>query len=214
MIVRVTNLEKFRRFRDGVSSFDTEQSVIDTLSGVFVGNNKTFIGSAFHSIIEHGKDINMLMADLKAHVRFSEKQIEMAINHSLSLQPFIPEIRQNKDFKTNFGIITLSGAIDVLQGNQIRDTKTKFSSPEYLEYFDSYQWRIYLSIFGLDRFYYDIFEFIGYKDEMLLDVSGCGIKQHDPYECLRYDNLETDIIQLLNEFIEWVNFRKLQNLLK
>lgn len=206
MIVRVTNLEKFRRFRDGVSSFDTEQSVIDTISGVFVGNNKTFIGSAFHSIIEKGVH--------NSNVIFNLNQIEIALKHKENIYPFIPEIRQNKDFETNFGIITLSGAIDVLQGNQIRDTKTKFSSPEYLEYFDSYQWRIYLSIFGLDRFYYDIFEFIGYKDEMLLDVSGCGIKQHDPYECLRYDNLETDIIQLLNEFMEWVCFRKLQNLLK
>jgi len=210
MILRVTNLEKFRRFRDGVSSFDTEQSVIDTLTGVFVGNNKTIIGSAFHSIIEHSEDIRMLKSDMSGHVEFNEEQIKIAVLHSLNLQPFIPEIRQNKDYETNYGIVTMSGAIDVLQGNQIRDTKVKFSSPLYLDYYDSFQWRIYLSIFGLDRFYYDIFELIGYKDEMMVDVSKCEIKQHEPYECLRYKNLETDIIELLNEFLEWVKFRNIK----
>jgi hypothetical protein len=210
MILRVTNLEKFRRFRDGVSSFDTEQSVIDTLTGVFVGNNKTIIGSAFHSIIEHSEDIRMFKSDMSGHVIFNEEQIKIAVLHSLNLQPFIPEIRQNKDYETNYGIVTMSGAIDVLQGNQIRDTKVKFSSPLYLDYYDSFQWRIYLSIFGLDRFYYDIFELIGYKDEMMFDVSKCVIKQHEPYECLRYENLETDIIELLNEFLEWVKFRNIK----
>jgi len=210
MILRVTNLEKFRRFRDGVSSFDTEQSVIDTLTGTFIGNNKTIIGSAFHSIIEHSEDIRMLKSDMSGHVEFNEEQIKIAVLHSLKLQPFIPEIRQNKDYETNYGIVTMSGAIDVLQGNQIRDTKVKFSSPLYLDYYDSFQWRIYLSIFGLDRFYYDIFELIGYKDEMMVDVSKCEIKQHEPYECLRYKNLETDIIELLNEFLEWVKFRNIK----
>jgi len=164
MIARVTNIEKFRRFRDGVTSYDSEQSVIDTITGTFTGNCKTWIGTAFHSIIENGKDLNMYHADISANVKFNEKQIEQAISHSLSLRPFIAEIRQSKEFDTHFGTVKISGAIDVLQGNQIRDTKTKFTPPAYLDYYDSYQWRIYLSIFGLDRFYYDIFEFTGYKD--------------------------------------------------
>ena len=53
--VRVTQLEKFRRYMDSVSPFDTEQSVIDTLSGEFKGNEYTWIGTAFHKIVEEGE---------------------------------------------------------------------------------------------------------------------------------------------------------------
>ena len=51
-LVRVTQIEKFRRFITGHSDYDTEQSVIDTLTGSFKGNEYTRIGTSFHKIVE------------------------------------------------------------------------------------------------------------------------------------------------------------------
>jgi hypothetical protein len=208
--VRVTLLESFRRFRDEVTeTYDTEQSVIDSLSGAFKGNNKTEIGSAFHLIIEK---FNTNFCFING-VLFSNDHVQKAINHAENISPFIAEVRQSKTFYTKFGEISITGCTDVLQGNQLRDTKTKFSSPSYLEYFNSFQWRIYLSIFGLDKFYYDIFEFVGYNDGLGKDVSALELKQHEPYECARYENMETDINILINDFLEWIEFRNLWHLL-
>lgn len=215
--VRTTILESFRRFRDGVTeTYDNEQSMIEKLSGGFTGNNKTEIGTAFHAIIENFGTVKQETEQSifeKYGVKFSNEQGSIAQDHSSNLKPFIPEVFHSKIFDTNYGQIEITAHTDVLQGNTLRDTKTKFRSPEYLEYYNSFQWRIYLSIFGLDRFIYDIFEFIGYKDEMLKDVSKLTLKQHDPFECLRYENMETDIIILLNDFMEWIEFRKLTHLL-
>lgn len=212
--VRTTILESFRRFRDGVTeTYDNEQSMIEKLSGEFQGNNKTEIGSAFHLIIEMNGIENAIELFSKTGVKFNVDQFEMAVNHSCNIQPFIPEVRQSKIFNTKYGEISITGCADVLQGNTIRDTKCKFRAPEYLEYYDSYQWRIYLSIFGLNRFLYDIFEFIGYDDKLGKDVSKLELKQHEPFECLRYENMEIDIEILLNDFMEWVEFRNLKHLL-
>jgi hypothetical protein len=213
--VRTTLLESFRRFRDGVTeTYDNEQLMIEKLSGEFIGNNKTEIGSAFHFLIEHTlMTVENVKEFQKFGVAFSEKQQEQAYLHSYNLQPFIPEVRQSKVFQIKYGEISITGAMDVLQGNTIRDTKCKFRSPEYLEYYNSFQWRIYLSIFELNRFLYDIFEFIGYDDKMGKDVSSIELKQHEPFECLRYENMETDIIILLNDFMEWIEFRNLKHLL-
>jgi hypothetical protein len=213
--VRTTQLESFRRFRDGVTeTYDNEQSMIEKLSGEFKGNNKTEIGSAFHYLIEHpNMTIEQINEFRTFNAIFSEKQQQLAYSHNSNIQPFIPEVRQSKTFNTKYGEISITGAMDVLQGNTIRDTKCKFRSPEYLEYYNSYQWRIYLSIFGLNRFLYDIFEFIGYDEKMGKDVSGIELKQHEPFECLRYENMETDIEIILNDFMEWIEFRDLKHLL-
>lgn len=214
--IRVSTLESFRRFRDNVTeTFDTEEMLISKLKGEFQGNCKTQIGTAFHYLIENSK-MNTSQYDefLKMAVDFSVEQKTIAYNHSLSLQPFIPEVRLNKVYRTSGYILSVTGCTDVLQGITLRDTKCKFSPPVLTEYYNSYQWRLYLSIFGLNRFVYDIFEFIGYKDEICKNVSSLTIKQHEPFECISYENMETDINALVLEFCEWLSFRNLWYLIE
>ena len=209
--VRVTMLEKFRRFRDQVSeSYDTEQSVVDSLTGKFEGNDLTNIGTAFHYVVEkgaYGKTVDRNLIYAKWGVLADDSQIKAFYLHAEDMQPFIPEVRLPKLFNSVLGEITISGCTDVLQGNVLRDTKCKFSPPKMVEYMDSYQWRIYLSIFGLDRFIYDVFEFSGHKECDERDVTNCTLKQHEPFECIRYENMENDIQTLINDFCEWIRFR-------
>ena len=213
--VRVSTIESFRRFRDNVTeTFDTEEALIAKIKGEFHGNFKTQIGTAFHYLIEH-HFMSTIQYDefVKMGVEFSAKQKEIAFAHSFNISPFIPEVRHEKVYKVGKYTLSVTGCTDVLQGNTLRDTKCKFSPPSLTDYYDSYQWRLYLSIFGLNRFIYDIFEFVGYKDEMCRNVSNLALNQQAPFECISYENMETDINTLILDFCEWLSFRNLWHLI-
>lgn len=209
--INVTLLESFRRFQVGTSeNYDTEQQLVEQLSGKFDGNDKTNIGGAIHFIIENygsdRKDYSDKFQEFKVKID-TTKHIDLLYNHCQSIRPYTPEIPLSKTFKTQYGELLVSGKMDVLQGNVIRDTKVTFRTPEMQKYMESIQWKLYLSIFELDRFIYDIFEVIGYDETMGRDISNCEIKLHEPFECLRYEKMETDIENTIASFCDWVDYR-------
>jgi len=208
--INTTLLESFRRFCvNDYENYDTESQLIESLTGKFEGNDKTDIGSAIHAIVEHGGvgAINKFYDLSEYGVKLSTEQILIIINHANNLGVFTPEIRLAKEFETRFGNVQIVGKTDQLQGVVLRDTKVTFKPRDYAYYYDSMQWKIYLSIFGLDRFAYDVFEVQGYDESMGKDISKCTIKQYEPFEMLRYENMETEISNLINSFCEWVDYR-------
>jgi len=214
--IRATQLESFRRFQVETSeNYDTEAQLIESLSGKFEGNDKTNIGSAFHSIIENCySNINYEKHIFeKFKVKLSGNHIDLALTHGCNLGIFTPEIRLPKTFQTKYGDLSVTGQTDVLQGLILRDTKVTFKPRTFEYYFNSAQWKIYLSIFGLDKFYYDVFEVQGYDETMGRDISRCTIKQYEPIECLRYEQMEKDIETLIYNFCEWVEYRCLWHLI-
>lgn len=217
--VRVTQLEKFRRFRDEVSSFDTEESVIETLSGDFKGNEYTQIGTAFHKIIEDGNALYIGNDEFKLQsdvtVFMNKQQVDTAFQYRNSIPEAFHEVRLDKDYQTPFFDINVTGCADIIHGNIIHDIKTKYSTPQQQEYIDSCQWRFYLEVFELDQFIFDLFQFKDYnKEKHGLDVRSLDLIQYAPIPCLRYSAMEKDNQKLLNSFCEWINFRKLYHLLQ
>lgn len=219
-LIRVTQLEKFRRYITEASSYDTEQSVIDTLSGEFTGNTYTRIGSAFHKIVEegdaflnynpnyHGYDI-----DIDGNVvKFTMKQARVALDYRDEHPGAFHEVRRYKDY----GRAIVTGCADMIDGIEIRDIKTKYSQPNDADYINSCQWRYYLDIFGADVFHFDLFKFEGYKiDKHGYDVRGLELKRHTPpITCYRYPNMEADNLALLNAFMDWAESRDLIKYLK
>ena len=216
--IRVTQLESFRRFQVETSeNYDTEAQLIESLSGKFEGNDKTNIGTACHFIVENsGQKIfeNYLgTIEEKFKVKMNTEQLVLFIQHSKNLGIFTPEIRLPKTFQTKYGDLSVTGQTDVLQGLILRDTKVTFKPRTFEYYFNSAQWKIYLSIFGLDKFYYDVFEVQGYDESMGRDISSCTIKQYEPIECLRYEQMDRDIETLIYNFCEWVEYRCLWHLI-
>lgn len=218
-LLRTTQIEKFRRYLDEASFYDTEQSVIDSLTGEFHGNEYTWIGTAFHLISEKGKEVvkkigdkYLVVADEK-EVFFSREQVIAALEYRHNLPGAFAEIKTGKDYSTKYFDVHIGGTMDKIWGNQIRDTKTKYSPMKPKDYMDSYQWRFYLDYMGLDQFFFDVFEFVGYKKGSL-DVSGLRIKVHEPIECLRYDGMEQDCQNLLEKFCEFIHDRGLMKYLK
>lgn len=230
-LLRVTQLEKFRRYLSGDYDYETEQDVIDTITGDFKGNAYTYVGTAFHRIVEgntdgvekaepgerhflyYGKDTVEPVPEGRTFdidgnkVTLDIPQCKVALAYKAEHPQAFHEIRQWQDF----GDAVVTGCSDIIDGLEIRDIKTKYSAPDDKDYLNSCQWRYYLELFGADTFHFDIFIFQDYKpDKHGTDVRGLTLTRHTPpITCHRYPGMEDDNRHLLGEFIDWARFRKL-----
>lgn len=221
-LIRVTQLEQFRKWMTGCF-YVNEQSVIDSLSGDFKGNNKTRIGTAGHLFVEKGGDclftdvndsIPIIPIDDEYYSRYSWEQLKILDTHRRETIPSaFHEQKYGKEFQTKHYPVYVGGTIDIIHGITLRDNKFVFRSPDYSNYTESQQWKLYLEFMELDIFYFDLFEFKGYKDEMKLNVSSLEMVKHDPLECIRYKNMEQDNQRLVEQFIDWIEARQLKHLL-
>jgi hypothetical protein len=213
--LRATQLEKFRRFICEASEFETEESLMETLTGKFEGNEYTRIGTAFHKVIEIGTiETSCKLNTSGYNVIFNPNHLAIALAYKQSIKGCFHEIRANKVYDINGTKINVSGGADVVLGNQIRDIKTKYSPLKSIsDYTDSVQWKLYCDIFELPEFYFDVFEFKGYdKEKHGYDVSGLALVKHDPIHCIEYSGMQKDIHVLLTEFLNFVKFRKIEHL--
>jgi len=217
--LRVTQLEKFRRYIEEVSEYETEESLMETLSGSFTGNEYTRIGTAFHKIVEcgdvsfHFKEFRIVLID-NIPIILNQQHIDIALAYKESIKGCFHEIRANKVYNIDRVEIDISGGADVVLGRMIRDIKTKYSYlKSILDYVDSCQWKFYCDIFELPEFFFDIFEFKGYdKAKHGYDVSSLTLVKHEAIHCIEYSTMQADIHSLLTKFLDFVRFRKLEHL--
>lgn len=222
-LVRVTQLEKFRRFIVEHSEYDTEQSVIDTLTGDFKGNEYTRIGTAFHKIVEGDtagcKKIARTETELPGRefdidgfpVKLDINQCKVAVAYRDRFPNAFHEIREYMDF----GDIVVTGCADIINGFEIRDIKTKYSPIKDEDYVGSCQWRLYMELFGVEDFHFDLFQFVGYdKEKHGHDVRGLNLKPYEPsISCHWYNRLEEDNRLLIKDFLDWIRLRDLTDVL-
>lgn len=230
-LLRVTQVEKFRRFISGDYEYETEQGVMDAITGEFRGNPYTWIGTAFHRIVEgdtanvghvppgerhflyYGRDtVEEIPAgrsfDVDGNtVVFDVPQCRVALGYKKEHPRAFHEIRRYMDY----GEVVLTGCADMIDGLEIRDIKTKYSAPSDGDYYDSCQWRYYMELFGADTFHFDLFVFEGYNMEKHgTDVRGLPLRRHDPsITCYSYPGMVQDNRYLMTKFIEWLRFRNL-----
>lgn len=210
--VSVTNLEKFRRMLDSVTDYDTEQALVDSLSGKFVRNDKMKLGAAFHKIIEDGYPSGKPIA--VEGIIFNADQAAPAINYRNAHPGMVHEVPVSKIYHTSRTSFVVGGRADGIEGIRVRDAKTKFMHPGWGEYYNSYQWRFYLDMLMASEFYYDVFEIRGYKELKRDGSFEADIVAHEPFQCLWYQNLEQDVQNLMNEFAAFIDSRNYYHLLK
>lgn len=215
-LVRTTAIEAFRRYlANGDNDYYeiTEQSVIDSVTGEFEGNEYTKIGTAFHGVVQYGERFGFPTEggyefNIDSNeVRLSHEQRKIALDYRNEHPNAYHEFRGYKDY----GRAIVTGCADMIDGVEIRDIKTKYSTPSDADYINSCQWRYYLDIFGADVFHFDLFVFNGYKKEKHgYDVRGLELTQHTPpITCYRYPEMENDNLALLNQFMDWTEARGL-----
>lgn len=242
-VVRVTQLESFRRFICGEYDYITEQSVIDNITQEFTGNEYTRIGSAFHKIVELGSLQAVERLGLATRVEEGERsftyynkqkteptpkgwrigigddtavlddeQVATAERYAREYPAAIHEVRTYKEYDD----VVVTGCADIINGLEIRDIKTKYSTINDADYINSAQWRFYMELFECQYFSFDLFAFDGYKLEKHGDdVRGLPLNPIQPHiNCVWYNKLREDNKLLLKEFLQWVKCRNLEKYLQ
>lgn len=215
--ISVTTIEKYRRYMVGASSYDTEAALLETIKGIFLGNDKTDIGGAYHKIMEGEAQVfdDSLLAD---NIFFTPEQARPALAFRERHKHMIHEIPVTKVYETRIGPVLVSGRIDGQEGKETEDKKCKFREPDFREYTDSYQWRYYLDMLGTDLFYYDLFEVRGFTrfgfQGSVRTLPGVTFHAHERHQCVRYQQLPGDCRSMLNDFLDYIELRQLWPFLK
>lgn len=233
-VIRVTQIESFRRYieQSELSNFEiTEESVIESITKEFTGNEYTRIGTAFHRVVEEGKpQCEKVPEGVRTFLYYNKpaeepvpcgrsfdvdgykvtldiNQIKTALAYRDEHPDAFHEFREFKDY----GDCIVTGCADMIDGTEIRDIKTVYSTKNDSDYVDSCQWRFYLELFGLDIFHFDLFHFEDYKLEKHgYDVRGLTLtRRTPPITCYRYPAMEQDNRRLLTEFIRWAQSKDL-----
>lgn len=199
------------------SPFDTEESLIESLQGLFKGNDKTFFGEAYHSLLE-GNYTNQAGQIHVNEFIFTFEQAKPAIEYRKNHELLVSEMSISAIYKTKYFPVQITGRIDGIEGMHVRDGKTKFRSFTAEEYMNSCQWKFYLDILSLRNFFYDIFEVVGF-DTLPYNKPyyfGDTISVSDPVEipCEAYENMHNDLVCLLNDFLDYIHNRNFIKFLK
>lgn len=234
-LIRVTTLEKFRRFISGEYEYETEQNMMDCITQSFKGNEYTYIGTAFHAIVEGATDGNVRVPagertflyygkpktepvpcgrafDIEGNkVIMDVAQCKVALAYRNEFPNAFHEVREYMELDD----AVITGCADMIDGFELRDIKTKYSQPDDKDYINSAQWRWYMDLFGVETFHFDLFVFDGYnKEKHGLDVRGIPLNRYNPpITCYYYPNMIEDNRYLLREFLKWMRFRDLMNYL-
>jgi hypothetical protein len=216
--VSVTTIEKFRRFMVGLTSFDTEEALLECIKGVFKGTPKTSFGGAYHIIIEgQSKPCVLTKSQYAGDYVFTEKQAAPALEYRKAHPSMVHEMNVRKVYETTYMPIQVTGRVDAVEGLSVRDAKCKFRAPDWEEYIDSCQWKFYLDMLDAEIFCYDVFEIKGFKEDdycknhLFPDVQVLG---PETLECIRFAGMEHQLTNLLNLFMGYVVNRDLFQYLK
>lgn len=146
--VSATDIDAFRRFRDREDA--DLGSLLRQLRRQEPPTEAMMAGTALHAILETAEE-----CDLKGATD-GEFSFSFDLDEDLDLPP-IREMKATAEHKIDGCIITLVGKVDAVHGRRVVDHKltSHFDADRYL---GSYQWRIYLDIFGADEFIWNVFE--------------------------------------------------------
>lgn len=220
----VTTIEKYRRYTRALTQRDNEHELLQSIKGIFEGNDMTQVGEAYHKIIEgealvmdNGLQVELQRDGRATAIFFTPEQAEPALAFRDAHPTMIHEISIQKVYQTKYGPILVKGRLDGQEGLETEDKKCKFGQVNFQDYLDSYQWRFYLDILGTDSFYYDIFEvrgFDGLNGAQPYRLPGVTFHAHDRLQCFRYQYMGYDCLSLLNDFLDYVELRQLWQFLK
>lgn len=146
-------------------------------------------GTAFHEVLEAaGPGMFEAVATGGYNFDLSGLDNEIAL-------PTIREIKATREYEIDKCGITLVGKADAIHGKTGYDHKlTSRFDPE--RYLSSYQWRVYMEVFGLDHFVWNAFE--GSERDGVVKINAV---HHLPVS--RYPELESDLLSELGQAVSF-----------
>lgn len=218
--ISVSTLEKFRRYLAEVSDYDTEADLIASIKGEFKGNDKTHIGGACHKVIEGDFSrswINKENCFLADDIAFTGLQALPFLAFKKAHPVMVHEVSLGKVYQLRDQQIYVSGRTDGLEGRIIRDTKCQFKVPDFQAFADSFQWRLYLDIWDLSSFAYDVFEVKGFDavvGEAPFLLPGVEFIGHEPMFLYGYRAMQDECTNLVQQFMDYIRLKDFYSYLK
>lgn len=183
--ISATDLDALRRFR---SDEDAELSAfLADLRRESGPTEPMLAGTALHKALE-----NAPPGDYKG---FSQDGYTFSFETSDTIDlPDIREIKTTGEFVVDGCAVTLVGKVDAVHGRRVDDHKlTGRYDPE--RFLNSYQWRVYLLLFGADEFRWNVFEG---KESAPRNYIIRGIHQLTMH---RYPGMREDVLREVGWFV-------------
>lgn len=192
--ISATNLESFRLFLTG--DWMTEESLIDSLTGVFVSTPAVQLGHAYHAVLEQPDAYRVAQGYVCEGFTFSDATMDPML--TLIDRRGVFEVKATK----TIGDVTLVAQADQLVGAHLYEFKTtsQFAIDKYL---DSIQWRIYALLFETVAITYRV---------ATVDDHGNGVvelKSLDAFTVYPYTGLQADCADLIDRFVAYVTAKGL-----
>ena len=197
MRISVSTLDSFDYYLNNDVS---DEKFISDLT-YYKDNRPMQIGRAFESILRHPSMYDKYVNYECDNIVFDNSGITNSLSFINSLQ--VPTWQVRSTLK--LGDVTLSGVCDIMNGLEIIDVKTT-ANYNYDKYANSWQWKSYLEMFGLNKFKYFIAE--------IKDGSEILVKDLHIIELYRYDNMLNELNEFVAMFKEFIVANKLEHIFK
>jgi hypothetical protein len=184
MLVRVSNIETFRRWRADPDA--TPEDLVSRLSD-FQPTERMEAGTAFHKALERAVPGEYPELSAMGYTFLFDEDAAIAL----------PSVRELRCYG-EYGPIRVTGQVDGLHGKRVEDHKTtgQFNSDGYWE---GCQWRFYLDLFGADVFRWNVFEIWPHKTR----PQTYHVGEPQFLEQCRYPGLHNDCMELASAFYDF-----------
>jgi hypothetical protein len=185
--VSATDIDMLRRFYDEDDADLAD--LIRQLRHLMPSTEAMEAGTALHKALEN--------APAGEHKGFEADGFLFSFDTEAEIDlPAMREMKAVREYLVDDVRVTLVGKVDAIHGKRIDDHKftAKFDPDRYL---NSWQWRIYLEVFGADTFVWNIFEAIESAPKHYLIRNVHKLTQQ------RYPGIADDVERELRAFVRF-----------
>jgi hypothetical protein len=190
MRISVTELDAYRYYRDNEDA-ELEQ-LLNRLRRLEPPTREMEAGKAFHKLLERAVPGELAFVH-DGDFCFDFRQLDAAI-----MLPPVRELKGEMRVSTSVGPVVLVGVVDAMD-QAVHDYKLteRFDAEKYA---DSYQWRCYLTMFGAQKFIYDVF--VAHED---LEMGQHVVYEYHALPLYAYPQMREDVAREVSEFVEFVH---------
>lgn len=209
MRISTTTLESFRLFMQPEQEWMTEDDLLATIRGQFVGNHKVWLGLAFGSVLEAPDRYRVAGGYRVANLRGCPEVFEFGdevMAPALALIDAPRTVFEAKGLK-RYGEHDVVAKADQLVGARLIETKTTLGTFDFDKYANACQWRFMVDIFRPVSVTYHVF---------LLDEGTNGVvslKGTETFTLYPYAELHQDCAALVEQFAAYVTAKGLRSVL-
>lgn len=205
MRISTTTLESFRLFMQPDQDWMSEDELIATIRGQFVGNHKVWLGMAFGAVLERPCQYRVNAGYRVENLRGCGETFEFADE---VMQPGLALVDPDTIFEAKgsrlYGAHEVIAKADQLRGAHLKETKTTLSTFDFEKYAESYQWRFMLDIFEAPLCTYHVFC-------LSEDVAGViDLRSVETFNLFPYAEMHDDCVRLVRQFEDYVEARGLR----